>query len=638
MAKVLNTVFRGTDGGLIGMMKDTKLNAEQLQKKMLELKSVGQGGEDGSKTLIQNLKANLGARSDLGQIGKMLKGGGAIAAISIIGSELKEAATNALELKNQLQAGTISAGEFQVKMLESLPFVGQLVSAGSAIDDFAASFDGFANSWFGKLIKLNDMNYAQHINKELAATKDSNEYIAKSLERQVALTKEIGEEHRKNVQEAIKSTLQGDDLKNYELKIGAENRLAEIESKRQAALKQAEKEKSDAFKKIHAAGNSLQVQADLEVAPYKRAEDEKLKINQDFDSQLQDADRISNDEAAQNDREHAEKMQGIKEEALKAYQDSQSAAMATHLKDVGDNLGAELLMIKKNAQDKKDAILKELKEQVKGASQLDQGTFNRIAQQQIASIDTEASESRQLAIKKQQLAVVEALQDGQVAALKQAADQGDEMAQQELKRLETAKQTNEEQRKLLDLLKQQLTPLERQEALDELAELRTANRAGIIKALNDQKMDVLKQQSEFGGTGADRKKAKDELEALQLKKDLQEAQIKTAAILQNPNATAEDKKEALDNLKAYTNSLGAQYDKETKKLEPPKSKAELQERGLLITGVAASARTTPIDRVAKNSDAAVKLQQDANKLMQEFLKQQAEIEKNRPKIVTGVSD
>ncbi len=649
--KVLNTTFTAKDGGLISQMKEAGASADQLKKKMLELQSVGKkgngggdggGGGEGEDGVVKSIKGTLGAKSDLGQLAKALKGGGAVLGIRLIAGELKQAADQAKALKDQFDAGEISANQLGVGLAKTVPIIGDIISAGESLSNLWASFDGIANSKIGHWLQFDAVRDLQNIQKETKAQGAVDEYVNATLERQKKLLQEIGEQRRRTQQEAGKIGREGDDLKAYELKIAAENRLADIQKKRTDALDEADKKKNEALKKARQddKGLSPSEQNAIEQRIYKQNTEEKLKINQGFNDEIRDANNLTFVEQLQAQKEHDEKIADFKADSAKEVTDIQTEAYARNLKALGDSLGAELVMIEKNAQDKKDAILKALKEQSKGASQADIDTFNKAATEKIAAVDVDAQQQANLARKEQQEQAVKALQEGQLAVLRHQADAGDEYAAAELKRLEAAKANNDEQKKLLDLLKQQLTPKERAAALAELEALKSADHAGVVKQLADQQADALKAQAS-NGTPAEMREAQKQLEILELKKKYNEEAAKAAAIINNPNATTADKQAALANLKAYASTLGTQFDKALgNENQPLKKTASLEERGLLVTGLAASARAKkdPTETVAKNTKEANDLQKQFNDAFNQFVQWTQQQQQNNPTIVFGVSD
>ncbi len=634
------------DGGFTAVAKDASFSIDQIKKKMKELKEAqesGGKGDAGSGGIVKDLRESLGAKSTFGQIAKILKGGGAVLGVSILAGEIDKAAKAAKDLTQQYNAGTISGAKLSNELLKQIPIFGEIYAAADNVYQVLGSFDGLAKSGIGKLFGLDDLNYAQKINKELEVTKGVDDYIEGSLGRQKTLLTQVAEAREHIAVEAGKVALEGNEQKRYEMEAAASERLAAVEKKRRDALDESDKKRDEAMSKLRADKDMSPAMAfRAEQQLQKAANEEKKKINADFNSENSDTEKLNDAERLQFHREHQEKIDAFEADAARETADRKKDAQAKQLRDLGDSLGAELVLIQKNAKDKKDEIAKSLKEQLKGAIGDDAEMFKKAAAAQSRAVDDDAAEAAALARKTQQESVVKTLQDGQVDALKHAADAGDEAAEAELKRLEAARANNDAQKKLLDLLKQQLTPAERAVALAQLAALKTADHAGVVKQLEDQKSDALRAEAENGATFQERRDAQKQLEVLELKKKYNQEARKTAEIINNPNATAADKAAATANLKAYAATLGKEFDKSVglDKRDPLKKTADLQERGLLVTGVAAAARAKadPQERIARNSDEAVKLQSEANAAFEKFATWQKQQESRRPVVVFGVSD
>jgi len=76
---------------------------------------------------------DMSASSTFGQSMRIMAGGGAVAALTMAGSQIKNFADNLIELRNELNAGTLSAGEFAEKLAGSIPVIGQFWQAGRSI-------------------------------------------------------------------------------------------------------------------------------------------------------------------------------------------------------------------------------------------------------------------------------------------------------------------------------------------------------------------------------------------------------------------------------------------------------------------------------------------------------------------------
>jgi hypothetical protein len=67
---------------------------------------------------------------------ELLKGGGAVAGLTFAAGELKEMAEAASKLREEFQAGTISAGQMVDRLVQAIPVIGTFRQAGLAIREF----------------------------------------------------------------------------------------------------------------------------------------------------------------------------------------------------------------------------------------------------------------------------------------------------------------------------------------------------------------------------------------------------------------------------------------------------------------------------------------------------------------------
>ena len=92
-------------------------------------------GADAGQGFISKLNESFGRSSDLGSVAKLLAGGGAIFAINRISKEFAAMAEEGEKLADAIRKGDGSAGEMAEKFAESLPILGNIVHAGSSINE-----------------------------------------------------------------------------------------------------------------------------------------------------------------------------------------------------------------------------------------------------------------------------------------------------------------------------------------------------------------------------------------------------------------------------------------------------------------------------------------------------------------------
>ncbi len=121
--------------------------------------SINQVGYDANKT--------FGESGPLGQMGKVLQGAGRIAGFAIIGRLMKDATEKALELRDALNSGAMSAAELAEETVKLIPIVGSFWQAGRNIKEM----------------------FTGEIQAATAALKEANAEMKKLFERN---TKDIG--------------------------------------------------------------------------------------------------------------------------------------------------------------------------------------------------------------------------------------------------------------------------------------------------------------------------------------------------------------------------------------------------------------------------------------------------------------
>jgi hypothetical protein len=106
-------------------MKRAEATVEQFKKKVTV--------DGGFAGWIKSAKLQAGEASTLGQSLKMLVGTGAVAAVAMLGEKLAHATTRMVELKNEFNAGTISARAMAAAIIETIPVLGSAYTVTSNI-------------------------------------------------------------------------------------------------------------------------------------------------------------------------------------------------------------------------------------------------------------------------------------------------------------------------------------------------------------------------------------------------------------------------------------------------------------------------------------------------------------------------
>lgn len=106
---------------------------ELEQIKAAEAKATAESKRQSDLGVVGRLKEGLGGRSDLKDVFEILRGGGAVAALSLGGQALNDSVKSVIQLRSEFDAGKISAGELSDKLAGSIPIYGQIWQAGRGI-------------------------------------------------------------------------------------------------------------------------------------------------------------------------------------------------------------------------------------------------------------------------------------------------------------------------------------------------------------------------------------------------------------------------------------------------------------------------------------------------------------------------
>ncbi len=584
--KSLDTTFTAS-GNLTEYMGATGRASDALRAKMAELKlSAAKGGGDDGGGGLAGVRQQLGGRSQLGQLGSILTGGAAVGGVTLISKALGDAAEKAEDLVHKFQRGKIEGGAVAAGLAESIPVLGTMVTAFDKVGNLLASFPALADSWAGKMLGLDDRAYAEKIMQEEQARKVLLDYQTDALERQKKVMGELAQAARHSAREAAGANLDGYDKERFERQAQNEDKIADLKAKRQQALDESIKDRNTKNAEIGKQDIGTNLKVEMQTRLAKTAKAEQARINREFDEQEKGQAAATAAEEQADKRRHLEGMAKEYTEYAKDTADTLGRADVERLKASGDTLGAELAQVKQNAADKKAAIDEKLKEQMKGAGdQTERTVLQADADGAKVAVDKAAAMERQNVVYKE-------MRDAQVQVLQAQAAGGDENAAAELKRLQAGREYTDEATKLLAVIHGQGSALgdvaQAQKNLDALTAAQTAR---VAKDVRDQHQAALQQRSEDGGTLAERKAAAAELAADQIKQDFAVKGARAKAVQEDKNATAEQKRQADDDLKSLAETSGREYDKKVNgHREKLKQSFSAEENLGGLSGVAASAR------------------------------------------------
>jgi hypothetical protein len=128
LGKIVTTLEAQSDAFTKGT-NQAESDLEKFRKKVQQTKTeVG-----GLRGVLDSLKSGAGRGSTLDELGKTLRGGYAVAGITLLGEGLKNATGKAAELTDQFRKGQIDGTGLAVGIGKSIPILGSFVEAGQNI-------------------------------------------------------------------------------------------------------------------------------------------------------------------------------------------------------------------------------------------------------------------------------------------------------------------------------------------------------------------------------------------------------------------------------------------------------------------------------------------------------------------------
>lgn len=149
-----------------------KKGDEQLSALKRSAKQAGDamGSDKGAgsfKDSLKSLNDQLGRGSSLGQLGKLLRGSGALFAVSLISKEIAGAAAEASKLVTQFRQGKLTGAEMADQVARQIPILGNIYAAGRSIREI---WDGQATTIEKMKIDQEIFNAALEAGKEIMKT------------------------------------------------------------------------------------------------------------------------------------------------------------------------------------------------------------------------------------------------------------------------------------------------------------------------------------------------------------------------------------------------------------------------------------------------------------------------------------
>jgi hypothetical protein len=210
-----------------GGMRDVRVNflksIDQLEKEAYEKGK-------GIRGTLDRLSASIGKSSDLKGILEVVKGGGAVAGLSLAGGMLADITGNLRDMQVQLQLNEKSAGEVTEQFLKQIPIVGNLWTAGRNIREM----------WDGTAVAV------AKANKEAEATIATMKIVKDLLAEGKKQVREIG---RSSEQTQLKAAIKEVDrlhlIKPFDVIIKAKMSFDDDAKKQADDLARAAKERTE---------------------------------------------------------------------------------------------------------------------------------------------------------------------------------------------------------------------------------------------------------------------------------------------------------------------------------------------------------------------------------------------------------
>lgn len=193
-------------------------------------------GLQNAERQLKKVKSQFGKGSFLGGTTELLRGGGAVAGVTLLARTIDQAAERATELTRQFGQGEISAGQMTGELIRSVPVLGDMTKMWDSIlgliDQAKMNARGLQILDLGKLNRISD--FTKSVDEKLK--------FAQAGEEEKKLL-EIEKERRETIRQirALQDDVQiGDDRKALENSEKKANQIAEIqiqELRNQAAKK-----------------------------------------------------------------------------------------------------------------------------------------------------------------------------------------------------------------------------------------------------------------------------------------------------------------------------------------------------------------------------------------------------------------
>jgi hypothetical protein len=146
---------------------------------------------DGASAAMKRFKAQFGEESLLGNFSKILVGTGAVAGLSLLGRAVADTTGRVVTLKDQFNAGTLSAGQVALELGKSVPILGNLVTAATNLHELFTGSAAEARVMAEQLARVNALFEARQ--RVVGAIAESTKATGQAMRDLIAQGQLIGQ-------------------------------------------------------------------------------------------------------------------------------------------------------------------------------------------------------------------------------------------------------------------------------------------------------------------------------------------------------------------------------------------------------------------------------------------------------------
>jgi len=559
----------------------------------------GSGGDPGG---IKGVKKLIGEDSAFGGTMKMLQGAGAVAGFAALANSLQNITEAALPLVEQYREGKVTFAQLSAAVAKSLPIFGAAWKAGENI----------RRMWDTDLANLEKDTKAGDV--KTTAT----ESLIKAIKE---ANKDRDAKHADSLAKQSLMGLVGEDLARAQEKAATAKERRGIE----VQLKTVTGSEATSFidSKVAAASDTLEkagiskgtARYDQTIADVRQKAKQELEVKKAaLQEQLTD---LADTEAKQDKARQSEHIRVWSrywaEEAAQGRQ-IQTASQREYMALLDNGFAAELQAMDEQGADKVRTLEKQLDDQLRVMGKQEPALRDLVEREGKRTIEAQ-KQANVFAI---QAKVFDTLRSNQLDSLSALASAGDKAAGVERVRYETARRLTAEYQKLKAIIESTTaTPEQKAEAQKQLQAIAGREQKLVGYQLKDQGKTLLQAQQQAGGWQGTQ--AGYQLSALGIKDDFAGSIAEAQMVLNNPNATPQQKAAAIAMLQGLQATTGKRMANTME--QAPAMPLVAAENSLTSLGIADAFRDSndPQRKVLEITKEALDVQKETKDMLQKFL-------------------